>query len=325
MGTLQRALLGGICALLLGMAPTAHAAAAKRVSLTRIVDRTGRISRRRTLRLIERALRAEKGLRVVGRRALFTTARRLRIKRRRMWRNRSLRRIARRLRLELVIEARVERHGGAYRLLLEARQVTAKGDPESIAEGSARQRRSRFSWRTVRRAARGLMRSLRRHKPKVPAWADAPLPPEASPSPATQKTAQKTPEPASPEPPDSPGEEPASMPATDDGWNIDSTGFSAVKPEEERASLQVKQGGRIRVEHFSYFKDLGPERVAGRNATEFTLQIKAGTELFFGFGRFIGRYDFSDPERSRLDPDEAYVEARLGRFKFRVGRMIETW
>jgi hypothetical protein len=304
----------------------------RHVVVVRLIDRTAKVARRLLLRRLERAFRRHRGFRLVTRRRVVKTARRLRIPRRRIWRQRSLRRLAKRLRFELTIRAVLERHGVAYRFRLLASSVPK--DFVLVGAASLRMRRLRLPLRTIARAVQRLRHDLD-SKLRVPRWAtdaasgstaDSQRSSRPAKKPASGAPSTSDPNAAASSPPASStaaSPQPAATPKSDDSWNTG--GFAPLEVKTPRAALKVKLGGRIAVEHHSYFRDLEQQSVAGRNEAELSFEVRAGTETFFGFGRLIARYDFSDETRNRLDPDEAYVQARFGRFAFRAGRIVESW
>lgn len=107
-------------------------------------------------------------------------------------------------------------------------------------------------------------------------------------------------------------------------WGEDLT-FDEIAEDEVLARVPLELGGRIEVEHFSYFDDLGPEKNAGRNSVDFSLEAKTGARQASAVGAILVRRDFSDPARNRIEVERAYVEVNTERLSFRGGQMINAW
>jgi len=127
-----------------------------------------------------------------------------------------------------------------------------------------------------------------------------------------------------------------SDPSTADAIAADEAEWAAAMsdvPEQATATAEgsvtaapnVEMRGRIGAEHFSYFKSLPGDRVDGRDSVEVALGPKIGVRDANAAAMLIVRRDFVEPERDRLDVEEATLEVHMGPVSVQTGRMIVAW
>jgi hypothetical protein len=202
-----------------------------------------------------------------------------------------------------------------------------------------------------------LVRSLRSHKPPPPPKVSANTPPTA-PSPATASTASSSTPPASGTPsspaasapaPSAPsatappaGAEPTPAASTPSSSSPAASGTASTTPPREAnaeppapleepsleslASVKpdLKLGGNVGFTEWIYFSQ-PPDKTPGRHEVLGALQLTAAAPLYTAVARILARKDFGDPDRDRLEAEEAYVDAGYAGFRVRAGRTIIVW
>lgn len=90
--------------------------------------------------------------------------------------------------------------------------------------------------------------------------------------------------------------------------------------------LKVKSQGEIRWENRHFFiEDNEPLTVDTNSALAARLELKTKFKPFAIVARGFARYDPTDVDRSAVFAEDAYVEWKKGRFRVRVGALLQNW
>ncbi len=274
-------------ALLAAVPALAEEGARPRLCLVRVVDNTNRGSEAGLHATLEAELAQHPEIELITGAAYARVAKDRGIPARRLADADVLTQLAGPLRLEVLLIGRLTRRGSGYRLYLSA---LAPKDARVIADAHVDLTKPRLG----ASAAAALVRALR---------AELPLAPPA------------------------PGEVPAPEPApvvNDAEWQSSDLSFDAPSPEAAQAATSVELGGRVGIEAVSYPESLGPDAPRGRHALDVALRARVDTERGRAYASVLLRRDFDEPERDRLDAEEAYVDLPLGPFTLRAGQLITS-
>ncbi len=270
-----------------------------RTCLITVQDLTGRGAIKKTRARLEAALR-QAGFKVLPRQRFVVEAKRARIPRRRREDPDSIATVAAALDLDTALRARLRRQGGSYQLVLDAMDP-ASG--EIWAHALVRLRRPRPSPAQARECVGALRASL----DQVEGY-HLRLHPEDRPA----------------EPP-APTEGAVDHREDDDAdWGFDSSGFDSIADSPPLAGIEVEWGGRVELDHASYPVRL-EDKVNARNALDLALSAKAKKQNLLIAGTLLARHDLSNPDRDRLEAEEAYVQLNFDPVEIRAGRTILSW
>ena len=143
--------------------------------------------------------------------------------------------------------------------------------------------------------------------------------PTAPEQPTEQPTKQPTKQPTTPDKPDDWGGD----------WSADATSSTPAAVDAILNSLAPTFGGRIGVDGFWSPSDLwaprDETRVAGRQQVDLGIRAAVGGKKASGHAALLIRRDFADPNRNRLEAEEAYADVDLGFLKLRAGRSYVSW
>lgn len=272
-----------------------------RVGLVRVKDATGLASESALRDTLQRALERSGQFQTVGKRQLAQAARALRVPAGRQADPEHLPQLAERLSFDTAVTASLTRRGVGFRLVLRA-----------VDPGSGQQLALAFTdLGKPRLRAEAADRLVQVLSQKLPPRSAAP-PADTAPQPPSVAEAPRAPEPSVP---------------SDDAWAAAMSGvdFSQDAPEPPQTQPPVELGARVAVEHFSYPKHLGDDRVSGRDVAELAVQVRGSTQGARAQGSFLMRRDFADPSRDRFDVEEAFFELKGTRWAFRAGRVLTSW
>lgn len=307
LSSLRRVVL--IAAIGLAVAPRAVAQARPlKVCVVEVTSNTGRTSVKKLRATLEQALEGTQRFEVVPLQRYSDVAKQKKISRRQWLDDAAMAQVAPELGLDLVLVGRLFRLQQGASLVLLGIEPT-KG--ERIAKATLKLPRPFVNEAQAEDVAARLLDKI-----------------DATGRFTEQATAE--PEPTEPEPTETGGssEEPSeggqSEWGGDDEWGSEE-GFADIESAFKAAKLNVETGGRVALEHFTYFEDLGEDKVGGRDSVDVALKAKASTKRLLAEGTMLVRYDIVDPSRNRFDAEEAFVQYEDGPLTVRAGRSVVTW
>ena len=326
---LSRALLGAAVILLVsGLSAVAHAKV--RVCIISTTDDTGQGSSKELRKQLEASLAEDPELEVVPYGAYVKAAVDAGIPQNRWTEVPVLAQLAPQLRFDAALLVVLSRHGRKYRMIVFAIEPTTG---KRVAKASTRLPRASLPDERAKEVTSQLKRELVENV-KVA----EPQPPDQPPDDVGEGTGDSPPDDSTgtddwPEDGgDSGGEgeggegEGGEGQGGDDEWgDFDEEAFEEIVQDELVSSLKIETGGRVRVEHHSYFTDLGEDKINGRNSLDLALRAKASLKSVVTEGRFLVRYDYNDPTRNRVDAEEAYIQFGLGVLTLRAGKTMVSW
>ena len=137
---------------------------------------------------------------------------------------------------------------------------------------------------------------------------------------------------------DEEGQAPAEEAAEDSAWSFSEDAFTSVSDDSGGAATVTAVAGgngglpkglsfrgRAYLEHFTYFRNLEPGRVAARNSADISLSTVYKSNLFSAAAGLRARRDLSDSSRDLFLPGEIYAEVHKSPFRLRAGRFIDSW